>query len=128
MTTKLWERLRGYDKWIETTAIFRSADVEKIPHADRYGNVSYTYDSYDTITWTDQKGETHTADFRVPDDSPIYLLVDGNKTTIRYNPANPDRFYYPDLLRTRIATVTKRIVTAIFLVTIFLLLAWLRFS
>ncbi len=126
--TKLWERLRGYDKWIETTATFESADVEKIPHADRYGNISYTYDSYDTIAWIDQKGETHRTDFRVPDDSPIYQLVDGNKTTIRYNPADPDRFYYPELLRTRIATLTKRIAIGVFFVAIILLLAWVRFS
>ncbi len=127
--TKLWERLRGYDKWIETTATFESAHVfEELPTLIAMETISYTYDSYDTIAWIDQKGETHRTDFRVPDDSPIYQLVDGNKTTIRYNPADPDRFYYPELLRTRIATLTKRIAIGVFFVAIILLLAWVRFS
>jgi Protein of unknown function (DUF3592) len=130
MTTKLWEHLRGYDKWIETTATFESADLEKTPHTDRGGNVTYTWASFDTIVWTDQTGTTHRADFRVPDDSPIYQLVDGNTATIRYNPANPDRFYYPDLLRARIATTLRR-AGLIFLGLAFLLVlmelsAWLN--
>jgi hypothetical protein len=116
MTTKLWERLRGYDKWIETTAHLEAADLEKTAHVDRGGNVSYTWSSFDTIAWTDQAGTTHKASFRVPDDSPIYQLIDGNNATIRYDPAEPERFYYPDLLRTRIHTILKRIgLTILFL-------------
>jgi hypothetical protein len=126
MTTKLWERLRGYDKWIETTASFESAELEKTAHTDRGGNVSYTWSSFDTIAWTDQKGATHRAEFRVPDDSPIYQLVDGNKATIRYNPADPDHFYYPDLLHTRIATLMKRIGLTLLFLAVLSLFMWIH--
>jgi hypothetical protein len=124
MMTKLWERLLGYDKWIETTATFEAADVQKTPHHSRDGSVSYTYTSFDTILWADQSGATHRADFKVPDDSPIYQMVDGNQATIRYDPTQPDRFYYPDLFRTRIATVLQRIgYTILFLVILTLFIA-----
>jgi len=124
MMTKLWERVLGYDKWIETTATFEAADVQKTPHYGRDGSVSYTYNSLDKISWTDQSGSTHRADFRVPDDSPIYQLVDGNQATIRYDPAQPSRFYYPDLFRTRITIVLQRVGYAIlFLVILSLFIA-----
>ncbi|MBB6143565.1 hypothetical protein HNQ77_001514 [Silvibacterium bohemicum] len=124
MMTKLWERVRGYDKWIETAATFEAAKVQKTPHNGRDGSVSYTYNSLDTISWTDQSGATHRAEFKVPDDSPIYQLVDRNQATIRYDPDQPDRFYYPDLFRTRIATVLQRIgYTILFLVILSLFIA-----
>lgn len=124
MITKLWERALGYDKWIETTATFKAAKAQKTPHNGRDGSVSYTYDSLDTISWTDQSGTTHRADFKVPDDSPIYQLIDGNQGTIRYDPAQPDRFYYADLFRTRITTVMQRIgYTILFLVILTLFIA-----
>ena len=109
MMTKLWEHTLGYDKWIETTANIETSKLEKTPHYGRDGGVSYTYHSLDTISWVDESGAIHRATFRVPDDSPIYQLVDGNRTTIRYDPNQPDHFYYPDLCRTRVATVLRRI-------------------
>jgi hypothetical protein len=124
MMTKLWERAIGYDKWIETIATFGAANVQKTPHNGRDGSVSYTYNSFDTISWTDHSGATHSADFKVPDNSPIYQMVDGNQATIRYDPSRPDRFYYPDLFRTRIDTVLQRIgYTILFLVILALFVA-----
>jgi len=107
MIIELWERLLGYDKWPETSARFETADLEKTAHTDRAGNVSYTWASQDTIIWIDRLGSTHRASFRVPDDSPIYQMIDGDTVTIRYNPAKPDHYYYRELLKTRIATAVK---------------------
>jgi hypothetical protein len=107
MLIEFWERLRGYDKWVATIARFESADLENHVHTDRAGNVSYTWTSFDTLLWTDTHGTEHSADFRVPDDSPIYQMIDGDKVTIRYNPTRPDRYYYRELLQTRVHTVLK---------------------
>ena len=104
---KLWERLRGYDKWVEADAKIRSSQVEKTAHSDRSGHVSYTWASGDELVWTDSKGQEHTADFTVPDDSPLYQLVGGETVTIRYDPSRPDRFYLRDLLQTRVHTAVK---------------------
>jgi hypothetical protein len=114
MLIEIWERLRGYDKWVETQAKFESSDVEKKPIRDRSGTVvDYRYVSGDLLTWTDRQGKKQSASFTVPDDSPIYQMVGGESVTIRYNPARPDRFYYRELLRTRVHTGFKITLTVL---------------
>jgi len=50
MLIELWERLRGYDKWIEANAKISSSDMEKIPYMNRSGTVvSYNYASGDAL-------------------------------------------------------------------------------
>jgi len=101
MLVELWERLRGYDKWIEADAKIESSKVEQAEHVDRGGNVSYTYASGDQVVWTDSRGGRQRADFKVDDESPLYQLVGGETVNIRYNPAKPEEFYFRDLLRSR---------------------------
>jgi hypothetical protein len=108
MLIEIWERLRGYDKWIETEATITSADVEKTAHMDRGGNVSYTYGSGDELSWIDESGQKHSAEFKVSDDSPLYQLVGGEKVLIRYNPSNPDEYHYPELLRARFVAAGRK--------------------
>jgi hypothetical protein len=126
MLIELWERLRGYDKWVETTARFESADMQTQSHTDRGGNVSYTYSSFDTLVWTDTQGTEHSADFHVPDDSPVYQMIDGDKVTIRYNPAKPDHFYYRELLQTRVHSAAKIALVILFFLALVFLRVWLR--
>jgi hypothetical protein len=81
---EIWERLRGYDKWIEAQASIESSTVEETPVTDRSGqSIGFTYASGDMLAWTDQQGEKQYADFTVPDDSPLYQLVGGESVTIR---------------------------------------------
>jgi hypothetical protein len=120
MLIELWERLRGYDKWVQTEAKVESSDLEKTPVVDRYGKVvSYSYSSGDTLTWTDAAGEKQYADFTVPDDSPLYQLIGGETLTIRYDPAQPDRFYLRELLRTRIHTAVKTTLISLLCLIVF---------
>jgi hypothetical protein len=102
MLIELWERLRGYDKWVQTEAKIESSDIERKAHYGRDGSVNYSWASGDTITWTDTRGEHQTADFKVDDESPLYQLVSGEKVKIRYNPAIPNHFYYRDLLQSKV--------------------------
>ena|ERR1700744_1047926 len=108
MLIEIWERLLGFDKWIETEATVTTSDMEKTAHMDRGGHVSYTYGSGDEITWIDESGEKHHAEFKVSDDSPLYQLVGGEKVTIRYNPSNPDKYHYPELLRARFVAGSRK--------------------
>lgn len=122
MLIEIWERLRGYDKWIETEAKIESSNVEKTPIEGRSGTaIGYSYASGDILTWTDRQGEKQYADFTAPDDSPLYQLIGGETVTIRYDPAHPDRFYYRDLLRTRIHTAVKATLVVILFGGLFLL-------
>ncbi|MES2393665.1 MAG: DUF3592 domain-containing protein [Acidobacteriota bacterium] len=125
MILELWERLRGYDKWPEATARMDRADMETRPHYDRSGNVSYTYTSSDQISWTDASSTRHSASFRVPESSPLYMLVDGNTVTIRYNPARPGHFYWRPLLQSRIATAVRGVLWTLCVFAAIALLLWL---
>ncbi|HEY1578750.1 MAG TPA: DUF3592 domain-containing protein, partial [Terracidiphilus sp.] len=86
----------------ETPARVDSARVEQTSHSDRYGRVTYTYAAGDSLLWKDRQGEEHNAEFKVDDESSLYQLVGGECVTIRYNPAQPDQYYYRELLRSRI--------------------------
>jgi Protein of unknown function (DUF3592) len=125
MLIELWERLRGYDKWIAADATITRSDVQKIPVTDRYSGqvIDYNYASGDVLTWTDPSGEQQYAGFDVPDDSPLYQLIGGETVSIRYNPANPDQFYYRDLLKTHVHTAVKT--TAIILIVALVLLGYI---
>ena len=111
MFLELWERLRGYDQWVETQAAVERSDVSVTSYTGRSGEVIDTYDAGDVITWTDSNGEKQYATFDVEEGSPLFQLVGGESVTIRYDPAHPDRFYYRDLLRSRVRSACKAILT-----------------
>jgi hypothetical protein len=107
MLIEIWERLRGYDKWIQTEATVASSTVEETKQTVHGQPAPSTWASGDELVWTDRLGQRQSAEFTVPDDSPLYQLIGGEKVTIRYNPAQPERFYYRELLRTRVHTAVK---------------------
>ena len=111
MFLELWERLRGYDQWVETQAAVERSDVSVTSYTGRSGEVIDTYDAGDVITWTDSSGEKQYATFEIEQDSPLFQLIGGESVTIRYDPAHPDRFYYRDLLRSRVRSACKAILT-----------------
>lgn len=125
MLVELWERLRGYHKWIDAEATIESSEMHKTPVQTRDG-VIYSYDASDLLVWTAKNGEKYGAAFSVPDDSPLYQLIDGEKVWIRYNPNQPDDFYYRDLLKTRIHTYVKHFIVATLFLAYFVLRLWVR--
>lgn len=106
MLIEIWERLRGYDKWVETEAKMESSEVRKTITTTRYGQIA-TYDAGDLLTWVDAQDEKHYSSFSVDDESPLYQFVNGESLTIRYDPADADHFYNRDLLRTRIRAAVR---------------------
>ena len=97
MLIEIWERLRGYDKWIETDATVESSEAANYQLHGR--DLS---SSEDVIVWTDAGGEKHRAPFRVQADSPLFQLVQGSTISIRYNPADPEEYYFRELLQARV--------------------------
>jgi hypothetical protein len=126
MLIEIWERLRGYDKWEPAQAKVESSQVEETAHPDRSGNVTYTYDSADVLVWVDRRGVNQRAYFHVPDDSPLYQVIDGEMVAIRFNPANPEQYYLRELLQTRVHTVVKLASVTLLFIGIVLLGGWLR--
>jgi hypothetical protein len=102
MLIEMWERWRGYDKWVRTEAKIESSEIHETDIKNQYGQTMVKdYDAGDLITWLDARGEKHQSKFSVGEVSPLYQLVDGQTFTIRYDPEHPERFYHPDLLRYR---------------------------
>jgi hypothetical protein len=109
---EIWERLRGYDKWIETEAKIESSDLSEAEVAsfrDRYGNdpKDYEWESTCWIRWTGADGKEHKNFYEVWEDSPLYQLYDGQSITIRYNPADAEQFYIRGVLKSQIVTTLK---------------------
>jgi hypothetical protein len=121
MLIEIWERLRGYDKWIQTEARVESSKVEK--RKDSYGGWVAT----NVISWKDQSGETQTSGFSVPGDSPLYQLIGGETVTIRYDPAKPNEHYFRELLRSKVRTVFQTAIIVLILVGFYFLMDLPRF-
>jgi hypothetical protein len=126
MLIEIWERLRGYDKWIETDATVASASVEQKVHQDRSWGTTYTYGSGDVLIWTDSTGRVQRAFFSVPQGSNLYKLLGGDTLPIRYNPAHPGQFYLRELLQTRINKFARRILVSLVLIAAGVAIAELR--
>jgi hypothetical protein len=122
MLIEIWERLRGYDKWIPTEAKVESSKVKETLDPES-GYIAYS--SGDLLVWTDQQGEHQRAYFTVPDDSPLYQLVEGATVTIRYNPADPYQYYLRELLQTRIHMAVSRAIVIFLIVGLFIVVSWL---
>jgi len=112
MLIEIWERWRGYDKWIETEAKIDSSDLSEAEVAsfrDRCGedHIDYEWESTCWIRWADTEGKEHKNFYEVWEDSPLYQLYDGQSVTIRYNPVNADDFYIRGVLRSQVITTVK---------------------
>jgi hypothetical protein len=103
MLIEIWERLRGYDKWIQTEATILSSELiepliesprdENIIQQNPIKNPFVQWLSKCSIRWTDRSGASHTANYSVSEGSQLFLLYDGQTVSIRYNPVNPDEYY-----------------------------------
>ena len=111
MLIDLLEKLRGYDKWIETTATVESS--RESTYRVKGNDIS---ESSDVLMWTDEQQSRHRTSFTVPDDSPLYQLVDGSTIQIRYNPADPEDYYIRGLLQERVRAVGKFVTAAMILI------------
>lgn len=123
MLTDWWERLRGYDRWIEVAAVIEGPEPDAADPADTNGGAVATSDA---IVWTDHFGNRQTAAFAVPDESPLYQKVNGDKVVIRYNPSHPERFYFRELYRARVRATIKGILIAAFLIVVVVMAIWIR--
>ena len=121
MLIEIWERLRGYDKWIKSEATVESSEPTNQELHGR--DLSF---SEDVIAWTDRAGEKHRAPINVQAHSPLFQLVQGSKIDIRYNPADPEGYYLRELLRSRVRKVFSTAMVAMLLIAALAFFGWLR--
>ncbi len=66
MLIEIWERLRGYDKWIQTQAKIESSDISKVNVVTENGKVANTHRyAGDRLTWIDARGNKQHSTFTV---------------------------------------------------------------
>jgi hypothetical protein len=106
MLIEIWECLRGYNKWVRTEATIQSSTLQEPEAGKEWGekrNYDHTYFTWQAtceIAWTDASGNSHTGKFVADERSSLFHLYEGQTVELRYNPANPDRFYIRGMLRT----------------------------
>ena len=49
----------------------------------------------------------HTGEFEAVEGSPLYQLREHDTVDIRFNPIEPDKFYLPNLLQSKVARVSR---------------------
>ena len=104
MLIEIWERLRGYDKWIETEATIKRLDSEVIVAVSKRGSPIYGQLGDDEITWIDEEGAIQRETLVVSTVFPVYKIYDGNPVLIRYNPDSPRQFYVREIMRCHVNT------------------------
>jgi len=129
MLIELWERLRGYDKWVETEAKVESSSerrqlVDHFLPPFKSTDIEYERVVGDVITWVDNRGEHQYATFDVTVEGKLYQLEEGDVVTIRYDPTQPDRFYYRDLLRYKINAAVWSTGSAVIAAAILVAIIW----
>jgi hypothetical protein len=114
MLTENWERLRGYDKWIQTEATILSSELTEpdagLERNEKRSNLGspFQWHSTCTIGWTDVSGISHKGSYTVPELSPLFQLYQGQTVPIRYNPACPGEYYLHELCINKAASTLKR--------------------
>ena len=103
MLIEIWERLRGYDKWIQTEATIESSHIS----ATRSGKPVYGWQGNEEISWIDKDGVQQCEPLAVPENSPVFKMYDGNSLAIRYNPADSTDFYVREQLRYQVKLGAK---------------------
>ena len=121
MLIELWEKMRGYDKWVETEAFVEESLVTT--HENDAGQYSV---SDEVLVWADTQSARHRAAFAVGEDSALYQLVEGSTLRIRYNPADPEEFYIRELVQTRVRAWANGIVVATVMIGIVILAGFWR--
>jgi len=119
----LWEKVRGYDKWIEAQATVQTPETPRSPSEEVDEQPAW---GGDILVWTDQSGNRQSANFIVPDDCTLYQKVAGDTLVIRYDPRNPARFYFRQLYRIRIRTTAKRILITASIIGLIVMAIWVR--
>ena len=116
MLLDLYERLLGRSHWIETQArIVAKTSAGQMQMVKVKGEHSSRYEMHFDVKlkWQDETGGEHESSLRVQQGSPIYALAVASSIPLRYNPAAPDSWYLPQLLRRQIVRWTGIIVVLV---------------
>lgn len=122
MLIEVWERLRGYDKLVQTEATIKSSHDEVVVAATRSGKPIYGWQGNEEISWVDKDGVQQCEPLAVSESSPVFKMYDGNSLVIRYNPGSPDDFYVREQLRYRVNLGVKVLLALLIAASVILII------
>jgi hypothetical protein len=132
MLIEIWERLRGYDMWIQTEATIQSSEMIGLK-AGWFRDIETTntreiqqWRVKCVVSWTNLSSKLYTVKYSVPDSSRLFQLFEGEKVTIHYNPDNPNEYYFRDLFLSRARIVIQKTILILFYAGVLLLPSILR--
>jgi hypothetical protein len=113
---RTWEKLRGCDKWIDARALVlesRVRDLGMLGQPNSTDSKPIYSDVIVRISWTDDRGVSHSGELAAPEESPHFQLIEGDTVPIRYNPRAPSEFNVRGLASDQAASAVKKVVFAI---------------
>ena len=109
MLIEIWERLRGYDKWVPAEAYVCSVTEIRKKLGKRYQIPADIQFSGQLLLWFDDYELPSFGTFVTHETSPLYQLLEGESIVILYNPAKPDQYYCRPHFLSWGATITKAV-------------------
>jgi hypothetical protein len=86
MIEELWAKMRGVDKWPETTATVTSVDRTLAKgRSPAHATITFNYRSSD--------GVMQSGSYYVGDQSSLYDLDEDQSFSVRYNPKHPNHYF-----------------------------------
>jgi hypothetical protein len=107
MLIELWERLRGYDKWVEAEAKVVSYETLRKELGDKIPKPRESQFSSDILVWMDQQGELQFGPFVNHEGSRLFQTFEGEIVPIRYDPSKPSRYYNREYFVGWVANIAK---------------------
>jgi len=121
MLIRLWEQLRGYDRWTPAVATVQStmsSSVGEIGGDKSLPPARLGWESICKIRWQDHNQKEHSAAFHAFEESPLYQLSEGDTVDIRFNPVKPSEYYLPGLIQSRLSRTWKLAVYTMMLIVV----------
>jgi hypothetical protein len=81
-----------------------------------------------TMARRDPKGAEQLDDFSVFENSPLFRLYEGRKVTIHCDPADPGRYFFPELQQSRAVRAMQTALMFIVVLGVLLLYIWFRLA
>jgi len=126
MFIEVWEWLRGYGKWTETQAQTVFLKEETLFHDKSGKDLHYSHVTSARLVWTDSHGKQHYTILKQYGDPPKYPFAEGEIVDLRYDPANPMRFYARKLSETKVRYYVSTTLTIIAVAILCIGWEWIR--
>jgi hypothetical protein len=126
MLIEIWEWLRGYNKWTQADAQVVFLKEEHTRQDQSGKDIHCTDITGNRLVWADAKGVRHHAKLDRSGDPSKADYSDGEAATIRYNPANPEQFYWRKLSELKVRRFFATTFTVITVAAVSIVYVWFR--